>query len=171
MRMPLSTLRVAALASVVAWFGTTPTTAAPKFVPGTLAVQPDIIKVDDRVQIDSARIIRRDRLHRHDGAWGNKRRHFRERRHDDRDHDNDGRDRLYQPKATQKFAYDGYGNLRIYDGDGWGRDWDERDRWHGDRRDWDEKKRRKRPRIYKMNSLGYQEPSPGLKGILTTVPD
>jgi hypothetical protein len=165
MGIPLSTLRIAALASVVVWLGTTPTTAAPTFVAGTPAVQPDVIQVGDGVQADT-KIIRRDRWHRHDGAWKNKRRHFRERRHDDRDHDNDGRDRLYQPKATQKFAYDGYGNLRIYDGDGRDRDWDD---WDG--RDWDKKKKRKRPRIYKMNSLGYQEPSPGLKGILTTVPD
>lgn len=170
MGTPLSALRVAALASVAAWLGAAPAAAAPKLVPGMPAVQPGIVLVDDGIGADSAKIIRRDRLHRNDGgAWKKKRPHFREKRRDGRDHDNDhdfdGRYDLYKPKATQKFAYDEYGNLRVYDGDGWDRDWDDRDG-----RDWD-KKKRKRPRIYKMNSLGFQQPSPGLKGILTTVPD
>ena len=165
MRTSLSAVRVAALASVGVWLGMAPAAAAPKFVPTTPAVQSGIVLVDDGIGPDSAKIIRRDRLHRNDGgAWKKKRLNFREKHRDDRDHDRDRRYELYQPKATQKFAYDEYGNLRVYDGDGWDRDWDDKDG-----RDW--KKKRKRPRIYKMNSLGYKEPSPGLKGILTTVPD
>ena len=179
MGTPLSALRVAALASVVAWLGAAPAAATPKFVPGTPAGQSGIVLVDDGIGPDSAKIIRRDRLHRYDGgAWKKKRHHFNERRRDHRDHDDDhdfdGRYDLYKPKATQKFAYDEYGNLRVYDGDGWDRDWDGRDwrkRRDWDKWDWDDKEKRKRPRIYKMNSLGHQQPSPGLKGILTTVPD
>ncbi len=64
------------------------------------------------------------------------------------DHDFDSRYDLYKPKATQKFAYDEYGNLRVYDGDGWDRDWDGRDwrkRRDWDKWDWDDKAKRKRP--------------------------
>jgi hypothetical protein len=159
----LFVLRIAALASAVAFAGTAPAVAVPKVVPGT-PVKSDIVKVGDGTRADSAKIIRRDRLHRDDGAW-KKRRHVRDRRDDRRDRDDDGRDWMYRPKATQKFAYDEYGNLRIYNGDGWDRDWHDKDG-----RDW-RKQKRKRPRIVKMNSFGYREPSPELKDVLTAVPD
>lgn len=156
--MGLSALRIAALASAAALAGLTPAAAAPGFAPSRPAVQADVVQV-----VDSATVIRRDRLHRDDGGVWKKRRHVRDRH--DGDRDRDGRDGLYRPKATQKFAYDEHGNLRIYDGDGWDRGWQD-----DDGRDW-KKKKRKRPRIYRMQSLGTGKPSPGLKGVLTTVPD
>jgi hypothetical protein len=156
-----------ALITGVAFAAAAPVQAAPAFVQAAASAQSDIVRVQD------SKIIRREDS-RHDGVWKKRRFHSEkrhERRHDAHDFDDfDGRAKLYRPKATPKYAYDAYGNLRIYDGDGWDGGWDKRDRWDGDRWDWD-KKKRKRPRIYKMNSLGYQEPSPGLKGILTTVPD
>lgn len=182
MGTPLSALRIAALASAVAFAGLAPATAAPMVAPGTPAAQPDVVRVIDTT------VVRRDRLHRDDGGvWKKKRHHFRDRRDVRRDHDHDGRnwdardwdgrdwdgrdtdgrDWLYRPKATQKFAYDGYGNLRIYDGDGWDRnDW--RD---NDGRDW-RKTYRKRPRIIRgTNSFEPRNISPELKDVLTAVPD
>ncbi|HEY6632295.1 MAG TPA: hypothetical protein VIZ90_12650, partial [Rhizobiaceae bacterium] len=121
MGTPLSALRTAALASVVAFAGLAPAASAPAFAPNRPHVQTSVIQVQD------ATIVRRDRLHRDDGgAWKKKRHHFRDRRDDRRDHGRrvqDGRKDLYRPRATQKFAYDERGNLRIYDGDGWDRDW------------------------------------------------
>jgi hypothetical protein len=159
MGKPLS--KAIALAAVVAIAFIAPATAAPMFVSGAPTAQSDVIRVSD-----SAKIIHRGRLENDGGAW-KKRRHYRERRHEKRHdvRDFDGRSRLYRPKETPKYAYDEYGNYRVYDGDGWDGDWDRRDR-----RDWD-KKRRKRPHIIKMNSFGYQEPSPELKDVLTAVPD
>ena len=142
----------------------------PIFGPGAPTVQSDVVRVSD-----SARIIHRGRLDNDGGAW-KKRRHHREKRHENRRdaRDFDGRSKLYRPKETPKYAYDEYGNFRVHDGerwdgerwdrDGWDRDWDRRDR-----RDWD-RKRGKRPHIMK-NSFGYQEPSPGLKKVLTAAPD
>jgi hypothetical protein len=173
--MGLFALRTFALASAVALAGLTPAAAAPGFVQSRTTVQSDVVQVQE-----SGKIVRRDRLHRDDGGVWKKKRHFRDRRdarrdrdhdgwnHDGWDHDGrdlDGRDWVYRPKATQKFAYDEYGNRRIYDGDGWDRDW--RD---NDGRDW-RKQKRKRPRLYRMQSLGTEGPSPELRGILTTVPD
>ena len=165
---PLS--KAFALATGVAIAFIAPATAAPMFVPmfepGAPTAQSDVVRVSD-----SAKIIHRGRLENGGGAW-KKRRHHRqkrhERRHDARDFD--GRSKLYRPRETPKYAYDEYGNYRVYEGDrwdggGWDGDWDRRDR-----RDWD-KKRRKRPHIIKMNSFGYQEPSPELKDVLTAVPD
>lgn len=176
MRTPLSGLRAAALASVLAWLGAAPTAAAPRLVSDMPRVQPGVIPgvtpgvtsgvtlVNDvGVQPDSARIIRRDRLHR-DGAWKKKRRHLRDKHHHP-DRDDNGHNQSHQHKGTQKFAYDQYGNVIILDGDGRDRDWQD-----DGGRDWRNKKRR-RPRIYKMHSQGVQQPSPGLKGVLTTVPD
>ena len=181
MATPLSALRIAALASAVAFAGLTPAIATPVFVPNHPATQSSVI------QVQNSTIVRRDRLHRDDGGvWKKKRHQFRDRRDDrrDRDHDGrdwdgrdwdghdwdsrdwDGRDSLYRPKATQKFAYDAYGNRRIYDGDGWDRDWQDRDG-----RDW-RKTYRKRPRIVKgMNSFVPRDISPELKDVLTAVPD
>lgn len=160
MGTPLSTARAAVLASAIAFVGVAPAAAAPLVMPNMQTVQSDIIQVRD-----SAKIIHRGRLDNDGGAW-KKRRHYREKRHEKRHQarDFDGRSNLYRPKATPKFAYDEYGNYRIYDGDGWDGDWDKRDR-----RDWD--KKRKRPHIIKMNSFGYQEPSPELKDVLTAVPE
>ena len=161
---PLS--KAFALATGVAIAFIAPATAAPMFVPmfepGAPTAQSDVVRVSD-----SAKIIHRGRLENGGGAW-KKRRHHRERRHEKRHdaRDFDGRSKLYRPKETPKYAYDEYGNYRVYEGDRWdGGDWDRRDR-----RDWDEK-RRKRPHIIKMNSFGYQEPSPELKDVLTAVPD
>jgi len=155
-------MRIAALASAVALAGLTPAVAAPLFVPGTPVAQSGVIQVQD-----SAKIVRRDRFHRNDGGWKKKRLHFHDKRHRDRDHDHDRRDGLHRPKDTPKFAYDADGNLRIFDRDRRWRD----DGWHDwDGRDWD-RKRRKRPHIIKMNSFGFQEPSPELKKVLTAVPD
>ena len=69
------------------------------------------------------------------------------------------------PSPTTSRKLDEYGNLRIYDGDGWDRDWQDKDG-----RDW-RKQKHKRPRLYRMQSLGTEGPSPELRGILTTVPD
>jgi len=156
--MGLSALRITALASALGLAGLTPAAAAPILAPDRPSVQTSVIQVQD------ATTIRRDRLHRDDGgAWKKKRHHFRDRRDDRRDHGrrvHERRDDLYRPRATQKFAYDEHGNLRIYDGDGRDRDWRDKDG-----------RKRKRPRLYKTQSLGYREPSPELRGILTTVPD
>ena len=165
---PLS--KAFALATGVAIAFIAPATAAPMFVPmfepGAPTAQSDVVRVSD-----SAKIIHRGRLENGGGAW-KKRRHHREKRHEKRHdaRDFDGRSKLYRPKETPKYAYDEYGNYRVYegggwDGGGWDGDWDRRDR-----RDWD-KKRRKRPHIIKMNSFGYQEPSPELKDVLTAAPD
>ncbi len=122
---------------------------------------------------DNAKIIRRERRHR-DGD-GDKRRHRREGRAHARDH-HDGA-RQFRPKATPKYAYDADGNYRVYDGNGWdgkgrGKSWDRRKNWYrwNDWNDWDHKKR---PRIHKLHSFGFQEPAPSLalKDILTAVPD
>ena len=160
---PLS--KAFALATGVAIAFIAPATAAPMFVPmfepGAPTAQSDVVRVSD-----SAKIIHRGRLENGGGAW-KKRRHHREKRHEKRHdaRDFDGRSKLYRPKETPKYAYDEYGNYRVYEGDRWDGDWDRRDR-----RDWD-KKRRKRPHIIKMNSFGYQEPSPELKDVLTAAPD
>ena len=174
MGSPLS--KALALATGMAIALIAPATAAPMvglmFEPGAPTAQSDVVRVRD-----SARTIHRGRLENGGGAW-KKRRHHRqkrhERRHDARDFD--GRPKLYRPRETPKYAYDGYGNYRVHDGnrwddggwdgDGWDRDWDRRD-W--DRRDWD-KKLWKRPHTMK-NSFGYREPSPALKDVLTAVPD
>ena len=165
MGTPLWNVRAAVLASAVAFTGTMPAAAAPIRVPSTPTVQSDVVRV-----VDSAKIIRRENSHHDGGAW-KKRRHNR----DGRKHDRDGREhawdhndgsRKFRPKATPKYAYDAYGNYRIYDGDGWD-DWND---WDASG-DWDDNKRKKRPRIYKMNSFGIQEPSPALKDILTAVPE
>ena len=169
MGSPLS--KALALATGMAIALIAPATAAPMFgpmfVPGAPTVRSDVVRVSD-----SARITRRGRLENGGGAW-KKRRHHRERRHERRHdaRDFDGRSKLYRPKETPKYAYDEYGNYRVYDGDRW-----DGDRWDGygrdrdwDRRDWG-KKRWKRPHIMK-NSFGYREPSPGLKKVLTAVPD
>ena len=161
MGTPLSTVRAALLGSAIACVGVAPAAAVPIFAPGTPTVRSDVVQVGD-----SAKIIHRGRLENDSGAW-KKRRFHREGRHEKRHEtrDFDGRARFYRPRATPKYAYDAHGNYRVYDGDGWDGDWNNRrDRW-----DWD--KKRKRPRIVKMNSFGFQEPSPELRDILTAVPD
>ena len=92
--------------------------------------------------IVNSKIVRRDKAH-HDGRDWKKRRHHREFREAKRDrwrekaHDHDGRAKLYRPRATPKYAYDAYGNYRVYDRGRRDGDWDRWDRWDGDRRDWD----------------------------------
>ena len=167
MGSPLS--KALALATGMAIALIAPATAAPMvglmFEPGAPTAQSDVVRVSN-----SAKIIHRGRLENGGGAW-KKRRHHRqkrhERRHDARDFD--GRSKLYRPRQTPKYAYDGYGNFRVHDGERWdGERWD-RDRDRRGRRNWGEK-RWKRPHIMK-NSFGYREPSPGLKKVLTAVPD
>ena len=176
----LSNIHAVTLATGLALTGIGYAAAAPGFVPASPVVRSDVVPIVD------SKIVRRDKAH-HDGRDWKKRRHHREFREAKRDrwrekaHDHDGRAKLYRPRATPKYAYDAYGNYRVYDRGRRDGDWDRWDRWDGDRRDWDRRdwdrrdwddnKRRKRPRIYRMNSLGHQEPSPGLRGVLTAVPD
>lgn len=170
----LSNMQVLALGAGVALAGLTPVSAAPLFVPGQPAMQSDVIRVQD-----NAVVIRRKEAH-HDSVWKKRRHHFRERRElRDRDrhdaHDFDGRGRQFRPKATPKYAYDAYGNLRVYDGKRWDdRDWDHRD---GRRRgndwddDWHEWKRKKGPRIYTFRGTNVEDVPSSLDDILTAVPD
>jgi len=185
-----------ALAAGVILASTPMLAAAPLHVPRLTAASSDVVTVQD-----SAKIIRRDKPH--DGAW-KKRPHNRgelrrEGRREARD-GRDGRNNIYKPKATPKYAYDAQGNFTVYDGNRprrdhrWRRDewrwsndwrgWEDRDRWDDygdwdDRGHWDDKghwddrghwddKHRRRP--YKMNSFGFQQPSPALKKVLTAVP-
>ena len=161
MANPFFNLPAITLAAGLAVASGASTQAAPAFISTPASVRSDVVQA----QVD-AKVVRRDRLHRDGdgGAW-KKRRHHREGRRETRDHD--GRSSLYRPKTTPKFAYDADGSLRVYDRD---RRWkhDGGDDWDG--RDW-RKKRQKQPRIYRMDSLSHQNLSPGLRGILTTIPD
>ena len=187
METPLLKLRVAALASVLAWTGIVPAAAAPAFMPYAPAMQSGVVQVVDSV------IVRRDNRRRE--RDGDTRRHRRENREHARHHD-DGV-RSYAPRATRKHAYDADGNYRTYDGDGWdddghwrgrnrGRDWrrwngwDSRGDWNagGDWNDWDRNgwhdwDHKKAPRLYRRQSYSFQGtvPSPELRDILTAVPD
>jgi hypothetical protein len=157
MGTPLSTFRTAALASALGFVFLTPAGAAPLFVPQAAKAESDVVKVTD-----SMKVLRRKHFdHDADGHDGRKRRHWDGRRdHARHDHDHDGW-RRFRPKDTPKYAYDAFGNYRVYDGE-----WDD---WDG--RDWKRKKRKHhRPKIIKMNSFGYQDPPAALKEILTAVP-
>jgi hypothetical protein len=162
MAKPFFSLSAITLAAGLAVAGVGSTQAAPAFIPAPASVPSDVVQA----QVD-AKVVRRDRFHRDrdGGAWKERRHHHHEGRGKARRHD--GRASLYRPKTTPKFAYDADGSLRIYDRD---RRWkhDGGDDWDG--RDW-RKKRQKQPRIYRMDSLSRQDLSPGLRGILTTVPD
>ncbi|MEW9807329.1 hypothetical protein ABUE31_15150 [Mesorhizobium sp. ZMM04-5] len=122
----------------------------------------------------SSTIVRRDGAQDGGGAW-KKRRHrrnhhdgegagrgYRGDSHSARRGD-DSRAKLYRPRATQKFAYDAYGNLRVYDGDGWDADDNRRGRHSAEHR-------HRQPRI-EYRGPGYRKPSRELRRILTTVPD
>ncbi len=149
-----------ALATGVTFAVAAPVQAAPMFVPNRTATQPDVIKVLDGA---SAKTVRREKSFDNDrGPWKKKIRRHNDGGWEARDH-RDGNRNIYRPKDTPKFAYDAYGNLRIYDRKRW-------DGWDDDGRDWD-KKRPKRPHIIKMHSFGIQQPSPALKDVLTAVPD
>ncbi len=181
MKQQWKTIRVSAFTAAIA-LTAAPAFAAPFFVPGAPATLSDVIAVQD-----SAKIIRRDGV-RENGVW-KKRFEQREARRELR-RDRDARSNLYKPKSTPKYAYDADGNFRIYDGkkgdrDRWRRErwqddrWDDWRRWddrrwedRGEWQDWDgwDKKHWHRPR-YKMNSFGYQQPSPALKQVLTATPD
>jgi hypothetical protein len=168
MGSPLSNMCAAALVSALACASLAPASATPMIRPGTPWSMSDVVPVVN------SKTVRRDGSHHEGGAW-KKRRH----RHDHRDgaraerrhhrslraerRHHDGRARLYRPRATPKYAYDAYGNRRVYDGDGWNGD----DRWEG-RRDG---KRRHRVRRIDDYDFGYREPSRELRKILTTVPD
>ena len=158
MAKPFFNLSAITLAAGLAVAGVAATQAAPGFVPAPGSARSDVVQA----QVDG-KVVRRDRFHR-DGSAFKKRHHHRQGREA---RDRDSRGNLYRPKATPKFAYDADGSLRVHDSN---RRWN-RDRWDDwDGRDW-HKKMRKRPQIYRMNSLNHQEPSPGLRGILTAVPD
>jgi len=174
MKLFLSNIHVLALGMGVALAG--PALAAPLFVPGQPTAEPEVIRVLD----SSAPFKRKD----HDDGWKKRRHHHREGRelrdrdrdrvhdHDGRwrAHDDDDRGRQFRPNATPKYAYDAYGNLRVYDSDGWEkRKWDHRDGWrHGDD-DW--KKRKHGPRIYNFRDYEARESFSTLDDILTAVPD
>lgn len=176
MKRFLSDIHVLALAAGVAL--TSPALAAPLFVTDRPAAEPDII----RVQESSTVVRRKDEAH-HDSVWKKRRHHYRERRDlRDRDrheaHDFDGRGRQFQPKATSKYAYDAYGNLRVFDRNRKRdyRNWDHRDGWrsgddywHGE--DWYEWKRESGPRIYKLRKSRVEDVPSALDDILTAVPD
>jgi len=187
MKQPLSALRALALAAGVALASTPMLAAAPLHVPQSTATSSDVATVQD-----SAKIIRRDKPH--DGAWKKRPDHRGEVRREGRREarDGHGRNNIYKPKATPKYAYDAQGNFRVYDKnrprrdhswndrrDDWRwsndwRGWEDHGRWDDkghwdDKGDWDEKHRR-RPHQYKMHSFGYQQPSPALKQVLTAVP-
>lgn len=170
----LSNVRVLALGAGVAIAGLTPAAASPLFVPTPAQARSDVLLVQD-----SATVVRRKEAH-HDGGW-KKRRHHREIREARRDrwrdhmHDHDGRGRQFRPKATPKYAYDAYGNLRVYDGKRWDdRDWDHRDGWdRGD--DWNPEggwyKGEHGPRIYRLRRYQTGDVPPSeLDDILTAVP-
>lgn len=184
MKQPLSALRALALAAGVTLASMPMLAAAPLHVPPLTAASSDVVKVQD-----SAKIIRRDKPH--DGAWKKRPDHRGELRREGRREARDGRNDIYKPKATPKYAYDAQGNFRVYDNNRPRRDgrWhDQRDdwRWSNDWRGWEDQgrwddkggkwddgqrwddKHRRRP--YKMNSFGYQQPSPALKRVLTAVP-
>jgi hypothetical protein len=163
----LSNIHALALGAGVAFAGLTPAAASPLVVPDRPAMQTGVIQVQD-----SATVIRRKDAH-HDSVW-KKNRHHREDREARRDrwrdvHDHDGRGRQFRPKATPKYAYDAYGNLRVYDGKRWDdRDWDRHD---GRRRGDDWYKREHGPRIYKLRKSTVQGVPSVLDDILTAVPD
>jgi hypothetical protein len=193
MKQPLSALRALALAAGVTFASTPMLAAAPLHVPQLVATSSDVAKVQS-----STTIIRRDKPH--DGAWkkrphnrGELRRDGRREAHDR--HDGKGRNNIYKPRSTPKYAYDAQGNFRVYDNnrprrDGrwddrrddwrWSKDWrrwEDRDWWDeshwddghwNDRAHWDDRHRRRHE--YKMNSFGFQQPSPALKKVLTAVP-
>jgi hypothetical protein len=155
----LSNIHVLALGAGVTFAGLTPGAASPLFVAMPIQAQSGVIRVQD-----SATIIRKEA--HHDGGW-KKRRHHREIREARRDrwrdkvHDHDGRGRHFRPKATPKYAYDAYGDLRVYDDDGWKR----HRKWDGDH-----EKHKRRVRVARR-TFTSTVPSPELQEILTAVPD
>jgi hypothetical protein len=187
MKQPLSAFRAVALAAGVTLVSTPMLAAAPIHVVASTATSSDVVKVQD-----SAKIIRRDKPH--DGAWKKRPDHRGEARREGRHeaHDGQGRNDIYRPRSTPKYAYDAQGNFRVYDEnrprrdhrwhdrrDDWRwandwRGWEDHDRWD-DNGHWDDKgywddKHRRRPHQYKMHSFGYQQPSPALKKVLTAAP-
>lgn len=158
MAKPFFNLAAIIMAMGLAVGGVGSTQAAPYFLPAPAHLRSDVLQA----QVD-AKVVRRDRFNR-DGSALKKRHHHRQGRAARNRGSGAG---IYQPKAMPKFAYDADGSFRIHDSN---RHW-RRDRWDG----WDDrhrhKKMRKRPQIYRMNSLNHQELSPGLRGILTAVPD
>lgn len=168
MRNFLSTIPALALSAGVAL--ASQASAAPPVVPDAPAIRPDVIRVQE-----SSKIVRRKEAH-HDGDWKKRRHDYRERRdvrdRDRRDdaHDFDGRGRHFRPKATPKYAYDAYGNLRVHDGS---RRWDDGgwDKRHGRHRRDEWRERRPGPRIYKFRKYRAEDVPSALDDILTAVPD
>lgn len=162
----LSKFCAAALASAVALAGVAPLEAGPMIRSAGPATVSHVVPVVD------SKIVRRHKPD-HDGKVWKKRRHRRDhhdgaradrRHHGDFKHKRGRRDDgdwLYRPKATPKYAYDAFGNLRVYEDDGWDRD-----------RKWDgrgHRIRKHRPRIIR-NDFDSTVPSPELLEILTAVP-
>ncbi|MEP9388419.1 hypothetical protein [Mesorhizobium sp. KR9-304] len=174
MKQHLSAIRTLALAACVTLASTPTLPAASLFVPSLPAASSDVVTVQD-----SAKIIRRE--NRHDGGVWKRRPDRRGQIHREgrREAREAGRNNIYRPKVAPKYAYDAEGNFRVYDGNRPMRDdWHWSDDWRGweDHGHWDDKghwddRHRHRPHQYKMNSFGYQQPSPALKQVLTAVPN
>jgi len=208
MTQPLPVFRALALAAGVTFASTSMLAAAPLHGSHPPATSTDVVKVQN-----STTIIRRDKPH--DGAWkrpdhrgearrgearrGDVRRDGRREARDEfnRRRNGQGRNNIYKPNATPKYAYDAQGRFTVYDGnrprrDGrrddrrddwrWSNDWRGRDdhgRWDDGGQwvdkgwdDWDDKgwdDGHRRPR-YKVESFGFQQPSPALRKVLTAIP-
>jgi len=199
MKQPLPAFRALALAAGVILASTPMLAAAPLHVPQSTAASSDVVKVQSSTTIirrekphDGAwkRPDQRGEVRRGDVRREGRREAREERNRQGRN--GQGRNDIYTPQATPKYAYDAQGRFTVYDGnvprrehrwDGrrndrrrewrWSNDWRGWDdgRWDDGR--WDDKDRwddgHRRPR-YKMQSFGFQQPSPALKKVLTAVP-
>lgn len=181
------TIHALTLAAAIAFVGAVPVSAAP--VPAMpVAVHSDVVPVVDskvvrRYEPDRDGLGWKKRRFQRDGFRAERRHRKYEHRDDVRNEDHDGG--AHRPRATTKFAYDAYGNLRVYPGRRWGRNWDDRgwDDGHSDYRywdggddgrrgDWNEKPRRDHgPRIIKLNRSTVPHPPLVLQDILTATPD
>lgn len=168
MGMFTSQIGAMVLASALAGAVVAPAAGQPAFAPHAPKAGPAVILAQNSV------VIRREL---HNGGW-------KKRWHQRRDNKNSARnhyDRSWQfrPQATPKYAYDAYGNYRIYDGDGWRdndwrhHDWNGED-WNGSGWDsndgWDGNGRKHRPRIYKRSNSTVPQPPEALEDVLTAVP-
>lgn len=142
-----------------------PAWAAPGFIP----IAPSV--VSDVLPVVSSKTVRRHESAHHEGGVWKKRRDHRDAARPERQHrkiqkaerrGGSGGDWIYRPRATPKYAYDAYGNFRVYDDHGWERHrkWDR----------WDHGKRKHHRRVLRKTSSSTV-PSPELKKILTAMPD
>lgn len=197
MKQPLSAFRALALAAGVTLASTPMLAAAPLHVPQLTATSSDVVKVQDSAKIirrdkphDGAwkkRPHHRGEVRR-DGRREARDGHnniYRPKATPKYAYDAEGNFRVYDKNRPRRDGrWDGRWHDRRDDwrwSDDWRR-WEDHDRWdnaywddggHWDDKHWDDKdhwddKHRRRP--YKMNSFGYQQPSPALKQVLTAVP-